>query len=64
MTAACYKLRMNGAEPAIDQGIIHGRQVTWNPDDSRFYIENPDGTTAATFKDLRNAIQWCRTHKA
>ena len=55
-----YRLKMNGAEPAVDQGMIHGLRVTWNPDDGRFYVEGPDGVH--TFDLWRNAVQYCRRH--
>jgi hypothetical protein len=49
---------------AVDQGEIHGWPVSFNPDDDRFYVheKNQDADTRATFKDYRNAVQYCRTH--
>ena len=57
--------RCPGGEPCIDQGIIHGRLITWNPDDGRFHVLSTDGSgvSAATFKDFRNTVQYARTHQ-
>ena len=64
MTVATYKVRLiDSFTRDVDQGIVHGWQVSWNPDDDRFYVERADGTAAATFKAFRNAVQYCRTHK-
>jgi len=53
---------MNGNEPAVDQGIFNGWQLSWNPDNGRYYVNHPDGATIGTWKDLRNARQYARTH--
>lgn len=54
-------MRMNGDEPAIDQGVTNGYRITWNPDDGRFYVER-DGVTVTTYRDLRNARQYAKKH--
>ena len=55
---------MDGINPAIDQGIIHGWRVSWNPDDDRYYIHDmPEiAVGVSTHKYFRNVIQWCRVH--
>lgn len=52
--------RMNGGEPDVVQEGLNGWSCTWNPDDNRYYVTHPDGSTAATFKELRNARQYMR----
>lgn len=32
------KNRLGITEPACDQGRVCGHEITWNPDDSRFYV--------------------------
>jgi hypothetical protein len=49
-------------EPFIDQGSHFGWPVSWNPDDQRFHVANPDKTSRATFKDWRNVRQWTKEH--
>jgi hypothetical protein len=55
----------NGSEPAVDQGKVNGFQLTWDPDDSRFYVhdKDEDETVLATFRERRNAVYFarCRT---
>lgn len=47
---------------AVDQGIINGWFLTYNPDDSRFYIceQNNGADPVATFKHHHNAVRHCR----
>lgn len=49
-------------ELAIEQLSVNGWPITWNPDDSRFHVERLDRTSAAAFKELRNARTYARTH--
>ena len=55
---------MNGNEPAVLQPSANGWQISWNPDDGRWYVEHPNerGVAVATFKDRRNAIQYAKTN--
>lgn len=53
----------NGPEPAVTQAAVNGWQLSWNPDDKRWYVERPDVTAAAAFKEFRNATNWARKHK-
>lgn len=50
----------------VDQGEVNGYPISFNPDDQRFYVHEKgttDGTaTLATFKEVRNAVQYARTH--
>ncbi len=53
---------MNGNEPSILQPSVNGWQMSWNPDDGRWYVEYPNanGVAIATFKERRNAIRYAR----
>jgi hypothetical protein len=53
---------MNGNEPAITQPPMNGWDISWNPDDNRWYVCGNDAVTVATFKERRNAMQYARTH--
>lgn len=58
----CKRDRQNF--PDVDQGTVHGLPVTWNPDDSKFYVHKA-GTTDGTnvlgmFKSWTNAVQFAR----
>lgn len=55
------KKESNG-EPCVNQHRVNGWNITWNPDDTRFYLERGDWRTGATFKELRNAVQWAKKH--
>lgn len=59
-----YMVKKCGWGLAIDQGIVHGWRVSWNPDDVRYYIERTDGTTKASFARWANAVYYCKTHAA
>lgn len=52
---------------AVDQAIVNGKPLTWNPDDSRFYVHAQgtlDGTAVlGTFKEFRNAVQYAKRSK-
>lgn len=48
---------------AVDQGLVHGWSISYNPDDDRFYVERKDGIAAATFKRWSNAVSWAKAHK-
>ena len=54
--------RISNGEPDVDQGCINGYELSFNPDDNRFYVTDSDGGTVATFKEFRNAVQWSRNH--
>jgi hypothetical protein len=59
-----YKAVMNGHEPAVRQPPLNGWDMSWNPDDGRWYVSEPVNLiTRATFRELRNAAQFARKHK-
>lgn len=63
-THGLYSIHMNGAEPEVLQAQIGRFQLTWNPDDGRYYVEdimNP-ASVAATFKEYRNAVFYAKKH--
>lgn len=51
--------------PSINQHVINGWAITHNPDDGRFHVAVNEqyASSAATFTELRNAVQWARTHQ-
>ncbi len=54
---------MNGNELAIDQGIVNGWHVSFNPDDGRWYVAITDnGLASATFATRSNAMYYAKTH--
>ena len=61
-----YPLRkLPSGKIAIEQHTINGYDITFNPDDARFYITRlvgGDDVTMATATMLRNAVQWCKIH--
>lgn len=59
---AGYRLsKLANGEPAVDQGVLNGKILSWNPDDGRFYVNNGD-EVLATFKDWRNAVYYAKKH--
>jgi len=53
------------SEPYVNQGEINGKQITWNPDDNRFYVmvgQDVVATFAGNKKGWSNMVQWARTH--
>ena len=48
-------------EPLVDQGILNGFSLSWNPDDDRYYIQRGEDTVAA-FRHWRNATTYARRH--
>jgi hypothetical protein len=42
LMATKHSLQMDGDTPAINQGEHHGRLITYNPDDERFYVHAPN----------------------
>lgn len=68
MSAHVYYLkRLPTGEPEVDQGTVHGFPVSYNPDDEKFYILQPDvaelndAEVLGRFKGWRNAVQFART---
>lgn len=54
---------LNDAEPAVSQPRVNGWNISWNPDDQRWYVcAADDGIAAATFRERRNAIQYAKKH--
>jgi hypothetical protein len=51
----------NKTEPAVEQPPINGWAISWNPDDSHWYVTAPDGETRS-YSALRNAVQFARKH--
>ena len=52
---------LNG--PEVDQGIVNGWHLSWNPDNERFYFGDENGVGVATFKEWHNAVYYARTHQ-
>lgn len=61
--AQAQRLRLNGREPDVEQGMVNGFGLSWNPDDERFYVVRGEDTVA-TFREFRNAVRYARTHSA
>ena len=59
MTAANKKLQWNGAEPEVDQGNFLGFALSWNPDDTMFYVAT-EGKTPERFSEWRSTLAFCR----
>ena len=55
-----YGLRMFlNKEPFVDQYTKRGINLSWNPDDGRFYImEVSTKETLGSFKEWRNTVQF------
>jgi hypothetical protein len=49
---------------AVMQCAVHRATITYNPDDERFYVDDSNDNTRATFagnaKGFQNAIQYAR----
>lgn len=56
-----YLIKDSRGEPAVIQDPINGFELSWNPDDARFYVEKA-GETKATFNAWRNAVYFAKTH--
>lgn len=58
-----HRLILRPAEPEIRQEPINGFTISWNPDDSRFYVEDSEGVRA-TFNRLgwKNVVYYAKTH--
>lgn len=50
--------------PQIEQGLVHGLPVTWNPDDDKFYVHKigiEDGTNVlGKFHQWPNAVYFAK----
>ena len=57
-----FKRIMNGKEPAIDQPVVNGWKLSWNPDDGMYYC-NGGEKKHPSFKEFRNAVYYAKTHK-
>lgn len=51
---------------AVRQSSVNGYELSFNPDDERWYVHGANGETLATFigdrKGFHNARQYARTH--
>jgi hypothetical protein len=47
---------------ATDHGMVGKFNLSYNPNDKRFYVRNKDGMVVATFAERRNAVYYARTH--
>ena len=62
MARTLYPCKYHGDTPVVKQGLIHGFNVSWNPDTQRFHVEQPvqdfpgQWETRATFKAWRNVV--------
>lgn len=56
--------RLPSGDVAVEQCRVNGLDITENPDDGRFYVCKPgEAVPLATFKDLRNAVQYAKKHQ-
>lgn len=64
MKQAAHYLQWNKTqnEPNVDQGILNGWHLSWNPDDGRFYVGDEGGIGVATFKRWTNAVYYAKRH--
>lgn len=59
---------VNGV-PTVNQPACNGWDISYNPDDGRWYVCKPDAdwpgelVTVATFKKRRNAMTYARNHQ-
>lgn len=54
---------MNKEEFAVIQPPVNDWNISWNPDDDRWYVEHPiTGESVSNFKDRRNVMQYARNH--
>lgn len=58
---AGWKLQKIGGKILVQQGSMGKYDITYNPDDERFYI-TADEDTVATFANWKNAVYYVRTH--
>lgn len=57
--------RMNGDEPAVCQPRCNGWEMSWNPDDNTWCVENPHTLEIVkAYNQRRNAVAWARKHSA
>ena len=50
-------------EPAIRQPSVNGWDISWNPDDGKWYVSHPDTLEAVgIYKERRNALAYARKH--
>lgn len=54
------RVRMGKTEPFVDQGVLNGWILTWNPDDNRFYGQK--GDKVVSFQDWMNLTYYARKH--
>lgn len=49
---------------AVNQGVTGGWDISYNPDDARFYVSHPTNTDEPhrSYNALRNARQWARNN--
>ena len=57
--------RLPDGQLDVDQPMVNGLEMSWNPDDDQWYVELPgtNGVGRAIFKERRNAMQWARGHR-
>ena len=58
-----YAQREHNGDLAVTQQRVNGWDWSYNPDDKRIYIYAKDGEAKTTYKDLKNAMSYMRTHK-
>ena len=58
MTRQRIEILWQGEEPAVTQAVVNGWQLSWNPDDGRWYAERGDEWLSR--KDWRNIVQAAR----
>ena len=58
--AQSYFVKLCGNEPQVTQATIGKVTLSWNPDDSRWYVEFSDETLNRSYKHHRNAVAYAR----
>jgi len=58
-----FRTIMFGNEPAINQHPRNGWEISWNPDDNRWYVHHPVTSETMTHCNaMRNAVRWANQH--
>jgi hypothetical protein len=55
-----FPKKLTSGEFDVTQTTIGDLEITFNPDDNRFYVEKA-GAVQATFNRFSNAVYYCRT---
>lgn len=54
---------MHGDEPAVRQPDVNGWEISYNPDNKRWYVHHPTNEDfGRNYAHQRNAVYYARTH--